>query len=371
MAAPRTTSHGWRIGRVAGVPVYLGRSWVLVAVVIVLIFGPVLGDLLPELADVQYVLGLLFVVLLLISVLVHEAAHSLVAQSLGYRVNRIVADFWGGHTAYENVDATPGRSALVAIAGPLANAGLAGLGYLTLQVAPAGLASVLAYAFTVANAFVAAFNLLPGLPLDGGFLVDSLVWRLTGSRATGMTVAGWCGRLLVVVLVWWAVVRPLTVSGGLSPTGLIWAGLLGAFLWMGASQAIRVGRARKAWERVTIASVLRPVVAIPATATLAQVPSLQTHRAGAVPVVIGDDGDPIGLIQSAALADLGSSSGGEAARIPVTSAMLSMPVGWVVRADPSQDVIAVVIALQTLRAPAVAITDDAGDLLGLVLAGDL
>lgn len=365
MATTRSSGHGLRIGRLAGVPIYLGRSWVLVAALIVVIFGPLLQDVLPDLGGSAYGVAALFVVLLLISVLVHEAAHSLVAQAGGYRVTRIVADFWGGHTAYEHGDSTPGRSALVAIAGPAANGALAGIGYLALQVTPSGVPFLLTYAFTVANAFVAVFNLLPGLPLDGGFLVDSLVWRITGSRATGMTVAGWCGRALVGVLAIVVVARPLIAGAAVSPFSLIWAAVIGAFLWAGAGNAIAVGRARAGWEKVRIAEVMRPAVPVSLEADLTQVRGLAP---GSLPVAVDADGAAVGLLDPAALAEISTSG---QLHTPVSSAVHAMPPGWVIQVSPERDLIPVVMALQQLRSPAVAITDPQGRMLGVVLAAEI
>lgn len=356
---------GWRAGHLSGVPVFIGRSWLLIAGVIVLLFGPVVSRLMPELGGAAYVVAGVFAVLLLVSVLAHEAAHALVAQAAGYRVNRIVADFWGGHTAYDSADSTPGRSALVAVAGPLANGALAGLGYLVTQVAPPGLAWLLAIAFTYANAFVAAFNLLPGLPLDGGFLVESLVWRLTGSRATGMLVGGWSGRVLILLLVGWVVGLPLLRGDEVSMTRVIWGALIGSFLWMGASDAIRVARARRVFERITVGSVCRPVAVVPADRAVAFVPPVPP---GTDILAVDAQGRPIGVIDPEALARV---PGPLRAGTPVGAVVHAQPEGWVVTAGPEESVTPLVVAMQSLRTPVVAVRSPAGELLGIVRAQDV
>lgn len=365
MTAPSTKAPGWRIGRLAGAPVYIGRSWFLVAGVIVVLFGPVVGNVLPDLGGWSYLVAGAFAILLLVSVLVHEAAHALVGQACGYVVSRVVADFWGGHTAYDSRDSTAGRSALVAIAGPLANAALAGLGWLWLQQTETGtIAFMLAAGFAWANGFVAAFNLLPGLPLDGGFLVDSLVWKLTGSRALGMIVAGWSGRLVVVAVAWWLLGRPWLAGEEIRMTSVLWLLVLGGFLWFGASDAIKVGHARQRLEAVRVHDYLTPAVTVPADSSLAELPP------PAGQLVLGTDpaGRPVGVLDPTAL---GSVPAEAWASTPVSAVLQHLPPAWVVPGDPDDNMTDVVIAIQTDQLPLVAVRDADGRVHGVVRASDL
>lgn len=360
----RAPSPGWRIGRLAGAPVYIGRSWFLVAGIIIVLFGPLVQRMLPELGPWAYAVSAAFALLLLVSVLVHEAAHAWVGQACGYAVNRVVADFWGGHTAYDSRDSTPGRSALVAIAGPLANFVLAGVGWLWLQQTDSGISYLLAAGFTFANGFVAAFNLLPGLPLDGGYLVDSLVWRLTGSRGTGMVVAGWSGRLMVVVIAWWLLLRPWLAGNEPGLSSALWVVVLGGFLWMGAGEAVRVGRARQRLEQVQVASYLTPVVTVPAEAMLTELPP----PAGQVVVGTGPDGRPVGVLNPQALGSVPRDVWGST---PLSTVLEHQPAAWVVTAEPQDNMTDVVIALQTDHLGAVAVRGGDGQLHGIVRANDL
>lgn len=364
MTTAATKTPGWRIGQLAGAPVYIGRSWFLVAAVIIVLFGPVVQRSLPDIGWWGYVVAGAFAVLLLISVLVHEAAHALVGVACGYSVNRIVADFWGGHTAYDSRDSTPGRSALVAIAGPLANAVLAGLGWLLLQQTESGITFLLAAGFTYANAFVAAFNLLPGLPLDGGFLVDSLIWKLTGSRGAGMVVAGWSGRLMVVALAWWLIGRPWLAGRQLDTTNILWLLLIGGFLWFGASEAIKVGTARQRLEAVRVSQYLTPVMTAPADGPLTALP------APAGQLVLGTDpqGRPVGVLDPAALSAVPSEAWGSTS---VSAVLQHLPSSWVVTGTPQDDLTDVVVAMQTDHLPMIAVRDPEGQVHGVVRASDL
>jgi Zn-dependent protease len=362
-------AHGWRIATIGGVPVYIGKSWPFIALFVVAIFGPSIASNHPDLGLGAYAVAAGYAVLLLVSVFAHEASHAVVATRLGYRVNRVVADLWGGHTAYETSAARPGASALVAIAGPAANALLAAVGWLAMPAFPDGISSTLVYAFVWTNAFVAGFNLLPGLPLDGGFLVDSLVWRITGSRESGLIAAGWCGRVVTVLVVLYFVGVPL--MNGQSPDlfGIMWGLFIGSFLWMGATNAIRTGRGSRLLAGIRIDSVWRRAAALPAHASAAQALALRTSGQGGTAVVVEDDGGrAIGLLDDEALKAIPEQSLGNVA---VTSVMHQQPEGWVVEATPDQSIAAVVLVMQHIGIRAVPVRWPDGAIAGIVLAGDL
>ena len=75
------------------------------------------------------------------------------------------------------------------------------------------MADILTNIFIWANFVIGIFNVLPGLPLDGGRLVESAVWKVTGSQAKGTVAAGWGGRIIVIALGLWFVALPLLAGG--------------------------------------------------------------------------------------------------------------------------------------------------------------
>ena len=191
-AGPGTTaSFGWRIGAIHGIPVYLGRSWPIIAAVVVVTTAPNVPSSTGEYGGVfGFAVAVAYALLLLLSVLAHEAGHALVARRFGFRVDRVVADLWGGHTVYDSSTSRPGTSAVISVSGPVANLALAGIGYAVLQsLDPGGVVGLLLNAVALTNAFVGFFNLLPGLPLDGGYLVHALVWKVSGDRNLALIVA--------------------------------------------------------------------------------------------------------------------------------------------------------------------------------------
>ena len=360
---------GWRLATFGGVPVYIGRSWPIIAVVIVATFGPQVANRLPSLGPGAYAVAVAYAVLLLVSVLAHEAAHAVVATRAGYRVNRVVADLWGGHTAYDSSNARPGASALIAIAGPAANALLALAGWLALRLVSGDIPYLLLSATWFANAFVAVFNLLPGLPLDGGFLVDSLVWRITGRRESGLIAAGWCGRVVTALVVLWFVVLPLGSGEPPDLFNLALSFFVGSFLWVGATNAIRAGRGSRLLAGIPIDSVWRRADSLPAHASAAQALAMRTSGPGGTVVVVEDNArNAIGLLDDEALRAIPEQSLGGVA---VTSVMRRQPAGWVVEATPNQSIATVVMAMQSLGIGAVPVRGPDGRISGIVLAGDL
>src|SRR5450631_3818672 len=367
---PTGPAPGWHLVTIGGVPVYIGKSWPVIALLIVATFGPAVADSRPDLGVGAYGVAAVYAVLLLLSVLAHEASHAVVATKMGYRVNRVVADLWGGHTAYESAATRPGASALVAIAGPAANALLAVVGWLAMPAVSVGtITSILVGAIVYANAFVAGFNMLPGLPLDGGFLVDSLVWRITGSRESGLIAAGWCGRAVTVLVVLWFVGLPLVNGQPPDLFNLIWGLFIGSFLWVGATNAIRSGRGSRLLGGIRIDSVWRRAESLPSRASAEQALALRVSGQDGTAVVVEDDGGrAIGLLDDEALQAIPEQS---RARVSVTAVMRQQPDGWVVQATPDQSVAPVVTAMQHLGVRAVPVRGPDGRICGIVLAADL
>lgn len=335
---------GWQLGTLRGVPIYMGRTWPVIAVVIIATFGPQVQGAYPDLGSAAYFVALLYTLLLLLSVVAHEAAHALVAQWRGYQVRRIVADLWGGHTAYESDDKSPMSSALVAVVGPVANAVLAAAGWFALHGIGEDreVARLLLGAFVFTNAFVAAFNLLPGMPLDGGFILDALVWRVTGSRSWGLLVAGWCGRVLAVLLVAWAVVLPLARGGSPDTFYVLWSVLIAGFLWFGATNAIARARSGRLFAQVRVSDVLRPVHVVRDDTPAASLPR------DADIVVVGPRGEPWGVIARSGLQTMTLPAGHD---VHAGALAQVQPAGWVTGVDSvDSDVTSLVVAAQSVGA---------------------
>lgn len=274
-------------------PIYLAPSWFVVAVVVVFVFEPVVARSSDVVRPATFLVAAAFVVLLLLSVLVHELAHAGAALALRMPVKEIVATLWGGHTQFEDEAPSPGRSATVAVVGPLSNGVLAAVGMLLLTQIPGGVAHLLVLALAVTNGFVAVFNLVPGLPLDGGRLVEAAVWAATGRRWRGTVVAGWLGRVVAVLVLVWFLVLPLIEGRTPGLYNLVWSVLIAGMLWQGASSAITAGRLHGSAEELDLATYTAPAVASPVSSSAWQSMALDD---GLHLVAVDDDGRPVGVL---------------------------------------------------------------------------
>ena len=198
--------------------------------------------------------GILAALLLFISVLVHEMAHSLVALAKGLPARGITLFIFGG---VSNIGAEAARARdefAVAAAGPLTSLGLAALFWGLLQVAPGEdepLNGVLSY-LALVNALLAGFNLLPGFPLDGGRVLRSILWGATGSLSRATNVAASVGQGLGWAMVGLGV---FLLLGGEVLSGL-WIAFLGWFLGSAASASRRETAMTEAFREVSVRQVM-------------------------------------------------------------------------------------------------------------------
>ncbi|XAS62583.1 site-2 protease family protein [Micrococcaceae bacterium Sec5.8] len=357
--------EGIALGRIGGVPVILAYSWFIIAAFTVIVYGPVLQGDYPRLGAAAYLVAFAYAVLLLISVLVHELAHALTAKMFGWPSEKIVLNLWGGHTQFESFTASPGRSVLVAMAGPAANFVLAAAGWLLLTGADlTGVAGILANIFVWANLLIGVFNVLPGLPLDGGRLVESAVWKLTGSQEKGTVAAGWGGRIIVIALVAWFVALPLLRGTRPDISLMLITALVGSFLWMGASASIQQARLRGRLPLVEAGALAEPAVGLPEWGTVADLLALAPDPGtGAPPAVVlyRPDGHPVAVVDGGAVATVPADA---AASTPLTAVSYALGAGaYVPSWSKGEELIQY---LAKLEGAEYAVVDRAGTITGLL-----
>ncbi|GAA2877121.1 hypothetical protein GCM10010517_38450 [Streptosporangium fragile] len=291
------------MGRPFGIPVYVSPTWFIVAAFITYMFQPTVAFRLPELSiPVTYLVSFAFAVLLYVSVLLHELAHCVVARMYGLPVRRITLYLLGGVSEIEREPETPAREFMVAFAGPLLSLGLAGIGFAAGEFVDGNsVAGVLILQLWAANLIVGVFNLLPGLPLDGGRMLRAGVWKVTRNSGSGTIAAAWVGRVLAVALV--AVPVGLALVSGQAPglTTLVWSVLLSSFIWIGATQSLRSARVRARIPQVNARALARRAIAVTGDVPLAEAlrRAAEAH-AGAV-VVVDHEGHPTGIVNEVAV----------------------------------------------------------------------
>lgn len=245
-----------RMGQLFGIPFYINPSWFWVLGLITLTYSGGLAAEFPQLpAGLPVILGLMTALLLFASVLAHELGHSFVAQRQGIGVQSITLFIFGGLASLEKESKTPAGAFWVAIAGPLVSLVLFGLltvlGLATQATGPIG--AILAVLASI-NLALACFNLIPGLPLDGGNILKAIVWKVTGNPYQGVKVAGRVGQ----VVGWVAIASgllPILVSGSF---GNLWNLIIGWFLLQNAGQAAQMARVQERLAGLTAADAVLP-----------------------------------------------------------------------------------------------------------------
>ena len=223
-----------QIGNLFGIPFYLNPSWFFVLGLITLSYGGELARF-PELTGlVPWLLGFIAALLLFASVLAHELGHSFAAMSQGIEVKSITLFIFGGLAALEKESETPFQSLLVAIAGPLVSVLL--FGFFTGVNAAVPLGSPFHAIFGLLasiNLVLALFNMIPGLPLDGGNVLKAIVWKITDNPNKGVIIAGRVGQFFGWLAVGMGILGILNVL----PVGNFWTLLIGWFLLQNAGFA--------------------------------------------------------------------------------------------------------------------------------------
>jgi Zn-dependent protease/CBS domain-containing protein len=296
----REAGSGIVIARPFGIPVYISPYWFVIAGVFILVYANDLASTLH--GATRFIVAAAFVVLLYVSVLIHELSHCVVARGFGLPVRRILLYPLGGFSEIEREPPTPGREFLVSAAGPALSLVLAACGYGLMHVVPAGtIGGTLVSQLRWANLVVGLFNLLPGLPLDGGRMLRAAIWKVTGRPAASTIAAAWAGRGIAVALF----VLPFAVgvvngSGGDLVT-VVWLAVIAAFMWTGAGQAIKATRFRERLPALQARRLARKAVSVVASTPLAEaIRRAEENQARAV-VVVDHEDKPIAIVNETAV----------------------------------------------------------------------
>jgi Zn-dependent protease/CBS domain-containing protein len=293
----RRGQQGIVVARPFGIPVYVSPYWFIIAGVFIVIYANDLSTTLS--GGMRYVVAAAFVILLYVSVLVHELSHSVVARGFGLPVRRILLYPLGGISEIEREAPTPGREFAVAGAGPALSLVLGAIGWGLAQLVPDGVAGALIRQLMFANIIVGVFNLLPGLPLDGGRMLRAVIWKITKKPASATIAAAWVGRILALALLAIPFFSGSLAGGDIVST--LWVVVIAAFMWTGASQSIKATRFRERLPALQARRLARKAVSVPASTPLAEA-IRQADAANARAIVVVDhDNKPIAIVNEAAV----------------------------------------------------------------------
>lgn len=249
-----------RLGSLLGFEIRFDLTWLIVVGLIVWSLSagyfPLTYADLP--AMTYFWMGLLGAAGLFASILLHELAHSVVGRSLGMRIQGITLFAFGGAAELTDEPATARTEFLMAIAGPVTSVALAGVFYLAAAAlsggeTPGPIVAVLGY-LAMINLLLAAFNMLPGFPLDGGRVLRAALWAWRGDVVWATRMAAGAGGVLGLFLIFIGVLNVLrgAVVGGM------WFFLIGLFIRAAAASAQQRQVARSVLGGVSVRRLMRP-----------------------------------------------------------------------------------------------------------------
>jgi Zn-dependent protease len=247
------------LGRIFGI--HVGLNWSLL-VVAALIAWSLATSILPSAAPGQtseayWIAGVLSAFVFLASLLAHELAHSVVATRRGVRVEGITLWLFGGVSRFSSETNSPGAQALITFVGPLTSLVL-GVAFYLVSVAiggGSGLVPVTLSWLGYINITLGVFNLVPAFPLDGGRLLQSLIWLRTGDRLRATRIAARIGMGFAYLLIAYGLAT-FIFAGSL--VGGLWSVFLGWFLLSAARSEETGGLIRQALAGLTVAEVMTP-----------------------------------------------------------------------------------------------------------------
>ena len=290
------------LGRVAGIPIGIHYTWLFAFTFfswsLAERFFP---DYFPGWHTATYwATGFLAALLLFTSVLVHELAHSVVARAIGLPVQSITLFVFGGVSNLGSEAQRAKDEFAIAIVGPLTSLALAVASWAMLQGLGGNdgpVEAILWYVLLI-NALLAVFNLLPGLPLDGGRVLRSLVWGTTGSLPRATNIAARTGQALGWILVALGVVQ--IVSGNV--VGGLWTGFVGWFLSQAATASRYERRLRDQLMEVQVRQVMDSApVTVDSHAPLDQLASQQFRQSV---IAVTENGRPVGTVSVSDLREI-------------------------------------------------------------------
>jgi Zn-dependent protease/predicted transcriptional regulator len=322
-----------RIGKIAGIGIDIHVSWIIILVLLTVSLATGwFPQLYPGWSTVTYwLIALLSSLLLFVSVLLHELAHSLVARRRGLPVKNITLFIFGGVSNIEQEPQSPGIEFQMAVVGPLTSLVIGFICFLLqlpLRGSNSPLEGILFY-LAVTNILLGIFNLIPGFPLDGGRVLHSIVWRLSGNMRQATRVASLTGQfiayLLILIGIW-------TFFAGDLLDGL-WFGFIGWFLLSASQSANTQGMLTSVLRGVTVGEVMNPKPAtVPSDISLQQLVDAYFLPGGLRYALVMQDDHLMGLIT---LSDIRHIPREQWGQVPVSNAMI--PLARLHVATPQQN----------------------------------
>jgi Zn-dependent protease/predicted transcriptional regulator len=239
--------NGISLFKIGGVEIIVDYSWFVIFFLVVVTMG---DSYFPKMqqhySDPQYwIMGIITAVLLFLSILIHELAHSFVAIKHGIKVTSIRLFIFGGMAQTTSEPKNGWQEFLIALAGPVTSIVLGILFLVICLIASIGWSSVaeIAWCLAWANIGIALLNLIPGFPLDGGRILRAFLWDHWGDMARATKVVSQLGNSFALFLIILGALIYLKNQSLIAALWLIFIGLFMKQSAVGSYQAVMLRRA--------------------------------------------------------------------------------------------------------------------------------
>jgi Zn-dependent protease len=253
--------------KLLGFQVRIDFSWIIIAVLIAWSLSTGLFPFRFEGLSTQtyWIMGIVGAIGLFLSIIVHEFSHSLVARKYGIPMKGITLFIFGGMAEMSDEPPSPKAEFMMAGVGPVSSILIAGIFYAIYSVGvsagiPRPVNGVIQYLAFI-NGLLAAFNLIPAFPLDGGRVLRSILWGIKGNLRWATRISSWIGSGFGVLLI---VLGVLNFFGGNFIGGMWWF-LIGMFLYSAAKMSYQQLLTRRALEGESVRRFMKtdPVTVTP------------------------------------------------------------------------------------------------------------
>ena len=242
----------FNIGKILGIPIFINYTWFIIFGLVVFTLARIsFPQTVPGLArEAYWFMALISALLLFSSLILHELSHSIVALKSRIPIKDITLFVFGGVAHMEKEPSDPTTEFKMAIAGPATSLAIAGIFFALTRImesrgGPAPAIAVTSYIYLI-NAIVAAFNLVPGFPLDGGRVLRAILWKTFGDLKRATLIASRIGKGFAYFLMG---IGLLNFFYGMAISG-IWFIFIGFFLFEAAETS---------WQNVAMKSALNGI----------------------------------------------------------------------------------------------------------------